>query len=111
MFITDDLKLSQGWIYFLMNRKRSVLYLGVTKDLIKRVDEHQAKKYPNNFSAKYNCVLLVYYENYGRIDKAIRREKQLKNWKREWKLELIKKKNSDLKNLYHGFINGDYLWE
>ena len=83
MFITSDLKLPQGWVYFVMNRKRTVTYLGVTKDLIKRIDEHRNKKYPNSFSKRYNCDFLVYYEHFGRIDEAIAREKQLKNWKRD----------------------------
>lgn len=109
MFITQDLKLPQGWVYFTSNRQRTVFYLGVTKDLVRRIEEHKAKIYSNSFSKKYNCVHLVYYEHFGRIDQAIAREKQLKNWKRDWKLELIKKKNEDLTDLYDGFLQGKYL--
>jgi putative endonuclease len=54
---------------------------------------------------------LIYYEYFGRIDEAIAREKRLKEWKREWKLNLIKKKNEELRDLYDGFLEGEYLWE
>jgi putative endonuclease len=54
---------------------------------------------------------LIYYEHFGRIDEAIVREKQLKNWRKDWKLNLVKAKNPDLMDLYDGFLNGEYLWE
>ncbi len=111
MFITEDLKLPQGWVYFLANRKRTVLYVGVTNDLIRRVDEHRSKKDTKSFTYRYSCFDLLYYEHYGRIDEAIAREKQIKNWKREWKMNVIQAKNPDLKDLYDGFLNGEYLWE
>ena len=111
MFITSDLKLSHGWVYILSNKYRTVLYIGVTNDLIKRVDEHRNGKDRKSFTFRYNCFDLIYYECFGRIDEAIAREKRLKEWKREWKLNLIKKKNEELRDLYDGFLEGEYLWE
>jgi|AntRauTorckE5430_2_1112549.scaffolds.fasta_scaffold18611_1 putative endonuclease len=111
MFITSDLKLKQGWVYILSNKHRNVLYIGVTNDLIKRVDEHRNGKDRKSFTFRYNCFDLIYYEHFGRIDEAIVREKQLKNWRKDWKLNLVKAKNPDLMDLYDGFLNGEYLWE
>ena len=68
------------------------IYIGVTNDLKKRVSEHK-NQINQGFSSKYNCVNLVYFEKYNSIEKAIRREKQLKAWKRDWKNDLIKKDN------------------
>jgi putative endonuclease len=76
------------------------LYIGVTSDLRRRLSEHQMGK-GSAFTAKYNVKHLIYYETYNSIMKAIEREKQLKNWNRDWKLELIKSVNPhlcDLKN-------------
>ena len=68
------------------------IYIGVTNDLKKRVNEH--KKYINSgFTSKYNCVNLVYFEKFNNIEHAIKREKQIKTWKREWKNDLIKMEN------------------
>jgi putative endonuclease len=111
MFITSDLKLKQGWVYILSNKHRNVTYIGVTNDLIKRVDEHKAKIDKKSYTARYNCTDLIYYEHFGRIDEAIAREKQLKNWHKDWKINLVKAKNPDLKNLHDDFLNGEYLWE
>jgi putative endonuclease len=77
------------------NKIRSVFYIGVTNNLETRVWAHKSNK-GSTFTAKYNCHYLVYYEDYADIRNAIAREKQLKNWKRDWKIELIKKENPDL---------------
>jgi len=68
---------------------RTVLYIGVTNNIRKRLEEHKDAANRQNFTAKYNCNVLVYYEEHINIHTAIEREKQLKNWKREWKEELI----------------------
>ena len=81
-----------AYIYFLSNWDNSVLYLGVTNNLARRVAEHKAKV-DKSFSEKYNCDRLVYYETGESIVDAITREKQLKKWKREWKDELITNAN------------------
>jgi putative endonuclease len=77
-----------GFVYFMTNTYNNVLYIGVTNNLTRRVAEHKAK-INKGFTYKYNCDKLVYYEVFDSIVDAIAREKQLKNWKREWKNELI----------------------
>ncbi len=75
-------------------------YIGVTGDLEGRIWEHKEKIYPNSFTAKYNISKLVYIEEYSSINQAIEREKELKGWNRNKKLELIKEENPRLKDLY-----------
>lgn len=88
-----------GCIYFMTNTDNTVLYLGVTSDLQARVYQHKNKEFPHSFTAKYNCNKLVYFEDFTRIEEAIAREKNLKNWRREWKNELINKMNQEWKDL------------
>ena len=84
--------MNEYFIYIMASNNSNSIYIGVTNDLKKRVIEH--KNYSNSgFSSKYNCVNLVYFERFNDIEKAIKREKQLKAWKREWKNDLIKKEN------------------
>ncbi len=80
------------------NMCNSVLYIGVTNDLHRRVFEHKSKKI-KGFTYKFNCNKLVYLEEFNHIEEAIKREKQLKNWKREWKNDLITKMNPEWKDL------------
>ena len=87
-----------GFVYFITNAYNNVLYIGVTNNLARRVAEHKAK-INKGFTYKYNCDKLVYYEVFDSIVDAIAREKQLKNWKREWKNELVVKQNADWKDL------------
>lgn len=68
-----------GTVYILSNKKRSVLYIGVTSDLVVRIQQHQEGK-DGSFTTKYNCTDLIYYEHFRSIEEAIKREKQLKNW-------------------------------
>jgi putative endonuclease len=82
-----------GYVYLLTNKNNTVLYVGVTSQLYYRIIEHKEGKYKNSFSAKYNCHKLVYYEFFPSIIEAIHREKQLKNWHREWKINLINEFN------------------
>jgi putative endonuclease len=88
----------QFWIYCMTNNYNNVLYTGVTNDLYRRVSEHKSHEI-RGFTQKYNCDKLVYFEAFNCIEDAITREKQLKNWKREWKNELIEKKNPDWTDL------------
>lgn len=88
----------EGYIYFLSNQHNNVLYLGVTNNLVRRIGEHKAK-INKGFTYKYNCEKLVYFEKIDSITDAISREKQLKNWKREWKNELINEMNPSWKDL------------
>lgn len=80
------------------NEYNNVLYFGVTSRLNWRVAEHKLHINPG-FTAKYNCEKLVYYELHQTIVQAIAREKQLKNWKREWKDALVYEQNPDWKDL------------
>ena len=76
-----------AYIYFLANEHNTVLYIGVTNDLARRIREHKSRLIPG-FTKQYNVSKLVYFENYDRIEDAIQREKQLKNWsrkKKNWK--------------------------
>ncbi len=91
--------MKQYYIYILTNKKDGVLYIGVTNDLTRRVWEHK-QGIVEGFSSKYQCKNLVYYETAIDINRAITREKQIKKWKREWKIRLIEKDNPDWKDLY-----------
>lgn len=75
-----------GYTYITTNAKQGILYIGVTSDLPKRIWEHTNTIDPLCFTAKYNCKKLVYYEVTDDIETAIMREKQLKNWHRDWKI-------------------------
>ena len=87
------------FIYILASKPNGTLYIGVTSDLVKRVYEHKMKL-EDGFTKKYDVDMLVYYEAADDIRSAITREKQLKKWKREWKIELIEKANPKWKDLY-----------
>jgi putative endonuclease len=97
-----------GCIYMIANEHNNVLYVGVTSDLIIRIKQHKEKFYPDSFSARYNVHKLVYFEMFLRIEDAIARESQLKNWKREWKDALINERNPDWKNLFDALNNDDW---
>jgi putative endonuclease len=79
----------KGFVYIMTNKNNTVLYVGVTSDLIDRTFKHKSKKYPNSFSAKYNIDKLVYFEELDTIGDAIKREKQIKAGSRGKKIELI----------------------
>ncbi len=89
----------QYYVYILANKRRGTLYIGVTNDLIRRVHEHK-NNYVDGFTKKYNVHQLVYYEIAEDIGSAMKREKQMKKWRRQWKIELIEKNNSNWKDLY-----------
>jgi putative endonuclease len=80
------------WVYILTNAHDDVLYIGVTSDIERRMDEHTSGN-AKGFSRQYNLTKLVHLEEFGEVEDAIRREKQLKNWHRPWKEGLIRKKN------------------
>ncbi len=85
-------------VYIMTNYSETTLYIGVTSNLEKRVWEHK-NKVVKGFTNKYNVNKLVYFELTDSIEFAIKREKQLKRWHREWKLNLIKENNPDFKDL------------
>ena len=86
------------YVYILTNKTNSTFYIGVTNNIYRRVLEHKNKQI-EGFSAKYNLQKLVYLEATNSIEDAINREKQLKNWHRDWKINLITKQNPDFKDL------------
>ena len=86
--------------YILTNYKKSVLYIGVTNDLKRRVAEHKSQFDPCAFTARYNVNRLVYFENFQSVNEAIAREKQLKHWNREWKERLINTTNPNWEDLF-----------
>jgi putative endonuclease len=88
----------QAYVYILSNKHRTTFYIGSTVDLRRRFLEHRRGK-EHAFTAKYNLQHLVYYETLSSIHDAKERERQLKNWHREWKLNLIKEKNPQLRDL------------
>jgi putative endonuclease len=89
---------TQAFVYFLTNKYNNVLYRGVTNNIIRRVAEHKVKV-KKGYVNKYNCDKLVYYEQGTLISSAIVREKQLKNWKREWKNTLVNDFNPEWRDL------------
>ncbi len=86
------------FVYILTNKTNKILYIGVTNDLLKRVNEHKNKPV-KGFTKKYNVDKLVYYEQTNSVESAIKREKQLKNWHRQWKINLINNFNPTWKDL------------
>lgn len=86
------------YIYILTNKNNTTFYIGVTNSIIKRVFEHKTGLM-DGFTRKYKLKKLVYLEEYNDIREAIAREKQLKNWHRDWKLNLIKKVNPNFNDL------------
>jgi putative endonuclease len=81
------------YVYILTNKFIS-LYIGVTNDLQRRLFEHK-NKLVDGFTKKYNITELVYIEQFSNVEEAIRREKQLKNWHRQWKINLIESQNKE----------------
>ncbi|MDF2158205.1 GIY-YIG nuclease family protein [Algoriphagus sp. CAU 1675] len=89
-----------GAIYIMTNWKKSVLYTGVTNDLIRRVYEHRSKSNPNSFTARYNLSKLVYFEPFHTIEEALAREKQIKAGSRNKKEALINSLNPNWRDLW-----------
>jgi putative endonuclease len=89
----------QYYVYILANKRNGTLYTGMTSDLVKRVWQHK-NSMVDGFTKKYDIKLLVYYEVHHRAEDAIRREKQIKKWKRTWKLKLIEEINPNWDDLY-----------
>ncbi|MBI2634067.1 GIY-YIG nuclease family protein [Candidatus Peregrinibacteria bacterium] len=90
------------YVYILTNKTNNVLYIGVTNDIQKRVYEHK-NKLVQSFTAKYRCNKLVFYEETNDINAALQREKQLKNWRRQWKRNLVEQNNPDWVDLSESF--------
>ena len=90
-------------IYIMTNQFNTVLYTGVTSNLLRRVTEHKDKTVPG-FTSKYNLIKLVHYEEYATMEEAIAREKQIKGGSRQKKIDLVNSKNPEWKDLYDEFF-------
>ena len=86
-------------IYILASQRNGTLYIGVTSNLVQRIWEHKNNQM-EGFTKKYHVHMLVYYEYHDDMETAIRREKQMKKWNRDWKLRLIEEHNPDWNDLY-----------
>jgi len=86
------------YVYILTNAHNTVFYIGVTNNIVKRVFEHKTGLV-DGFTKKYKLKKLIYLEEYSDIKEAIAREKQLKNWHRQWKINLIRKANPEFNDL------------
>ena len=86
-------------VYILINYNQTTLYVGVTENLQKRIQEHK-NKFAEGFTKKYNVDKLVYYEITENVETALNREKQLKRWHRDWKINLIREFNPEFNDLY-----------
>jgi len=93
----------QAAVYILANKPNGTLYIGVTNDLVKRTWEHR-NDMVESFSKRYGIHRLVYYELFEDMVTAITREKQMKKWRRSWKLELIERQNPDWNDLWEGIV-------
>jgi len=93
----------QPAVYILASRRNGTLYTGVTRNLIKRVWEHQ-NDFIESFTRRYAVHLLVYFELHCDMESAITREKQIKKWNRAWKIRLIESKNPDWRDLWHEIL-------
>ena len=91
------------YTYLLASGPCGWLYVGVTNDLIRRVEEHKARLF-DSYTAEHGIDRLVWFEEHRYIDQAIAREKRIKRWRREWKFALVEEKNPDWLDLYPGLL-------
>lgn len=91
-----------GFVYMLASQKRGTVYIGVTNSLGRRIPEHREGT-GSRFAGRYSVRRLVWYEEHFDMRDAIQREKSLKRWRRQWKIELIEKTNPDWEELFRGW--------
>lgn len=96
--------MKQYYVYILASKRNGTLYIGFTDDLIGRVYQHK-HSLAEGFTKRYGIKTLVYYEQADSIEGALLREKQIKEWHRKWKLEIIEKSNPEWKDLYDEILN------
>ncbi len=96
--------MGQYFVYILASKRNGTLYIGVTNNLLERVDQYK-NNLVGGFTKKCDVHNLVYYEAYKNIGDAIAREKSMKKWKRKWKLELIESSNPNWEDLYYTLRN------
>ncbi len=93
-----------AYVYILANQKRGTLYIGVTSDLVRRLQQHRQKLF-EGFTSRYDVIRLVWYVHGEDIAAAIALEKKIKNRGRQWKIDLIEKTNPDWFDLAAGWLN------
>ncbi len=93
----------KAWIYILTNSAKTVLYIGVTQNIARRMDEHR-NRLISGFASTYNCDRLIYVEEFSYISAALDREKELKKWSRKKKETLINTLNPEWNDLFHEII-------
>ncbi len=91
------------WVYILASKPNGTLYIGVTNDLLGRVEAHR-KGTGSQFTSRYGVQMLVYYEPFADIEAAIQREKSLKRYLRQWKINLIRRENPQWVDLYPALL-------
>jgi putative endonuclease len=102
-------------VYITASRRNGTIYVGVTSDLLSRINDHKQGRF-EGFAKKYGCTMLVWWERHYDINVAIAREKQLKTWERKWKLALIEKENPTWRDLHEDLLlprhlRRDDLWK
>ena len=97
--------MNQYYVYIMASQRNGTVYIGVTNDLIRRVYEHR-NDVVDGFTKQYKVHTLVYYEEANDVNAAILREKTLKKWRREWKIDLIETFNPDWLDLYKDLVAG-----
>ena len=97
--------MKEYYVYILTTVNNTVLYTGVTNDIEDRTYQHKMKDDPKSFTARYNVDKLVWCEEHNDINEAIAIEKEIKNWKRAWKIEMIEQENPEWKDLSDGWYD------
>ena len=93
----------QYFVYLMASRRNGTLYVGVTNDLVRRVHEHK-NGLVEGFTDRYGIKLLVWFDSTPSVEAAIQKEKQIKNWRREWKIALVEKTNPEWADLYETIL-------
>ena len=101
--VSRKMAIKQPIVYILANERNGTLYVGVTSDLVKRIWEHK-NDLIEGFTKRYKVHNLVWYEMHDNMDAAIEREKNMKEWKRDWKIKLIEKDNPHWNDLYDSIL-------
>ncbi len=97
--------MQEHYVYILAGKRNGTLYVGMTKSLTKRVVRHKDHR-ANQFTAKYDVNKLVYYEKQNSLEDAVKREKQIKKWRRQWKIKVIERANPEWDDLFSELIKG-----